>query len=867
MSAPTNYTVKAAEALQEALRAAASAGHPEVTPTHLLIALLMQEDGLAPRLLAKVDVPVAQLEGELRSDLDRLPAASGGSEPRPSRALRSVLDRAQALMPQFQDRYVSVEHLLMAVVGSTDHSAGQLLSRDGVTTDTLLRAIQDLRGSHRVTDDNPEAKYEALKNYGRDLTELARAGKLDPVIGRDEEIRRVMQVLTRRTKNNPVLIGEPGVGKTAVAEGLAQRIATGDIPEILKDRGIVSLDMGALIAGTKYRGEFEDRLKAVLKEVVNSDGEIILFIDEMHTLVGAGAAEGAMDAANLLKPALARGELRCVGATTLTEYRKHVEKDAALERRFQPVLVGEPTPEETIAILRGLKEKYEVHHGVRITDSALVAAATLSHRYIADRFLPDKAIDLVDEAASRLRIEIDSLPTEIDTLGRRALQLEIEKRALSGESDTPSRDRLAAIEAELGELNEQITGMKAHWQKEKDLIHRIRELKETVEATREAAEKAQRDGDLERAATLQYGTLVESSKELDEASAALHAHQAEYGTILSEEVSEEDIAHSVSRWTGIPVAKLLEGEKSKLLRMEDRLSRRVVGQDDAIAAVSAAVLRARAGIKDPNRPIGSFLFLGPTGVGKTELARAVAEFLFDDENAIVRIDMSEYMEKHAVSRMIGSPPGYVGHDEGGQLTEAVRRRPFSVILLDEIEKAHPDVFNVLLQLLDDGRLTDGKGRTVDFRNSVVIMTSNIASEVIHQLPESERQRMTDIVHERLGQHFRPEFINRVDEVLIFHRLLAEHMAQIVRIQLERLNALLADRRIRVEADDEAIQMLAQLGYDPDFGARPLKRTIQKQIQDPLAHLVLAGDVGDGQSVTLRAVNGALQLKPAEAPEA
>ncbi|MBD3853656.1 MAG: AAA family ATPase, partial [Acidobacteria bacterium] len=707
MNGQTQYTVKASEALQEAIKTATARGNPETTPTHLLLSLMQQEGGIAPRFLAKVGVPTGQFESELKQALDRLPTAEGGAEPQPSRSLRQVLEQAQKIAPQFQDQYVSVEHLLMAIVSVPDSAAARALAVHGVTQETLLAAIQELRGSHRVTDANPEDKYDALTNYGRDLTELARAGKLDPVIGRDEEIRRLMQVLTRRTKNNPVLIGEPGVGKTAVAEGLAQRIASGDVPEILKDRRLVSLDMGALIAGAKYRGEFEDRLKAVVKEVVDSGGEVILFIDELHTLVGAGAAEGAMDAANILKPALARGELRAIGATTLTEYRKYIEKDAALERRFQPVLVGEPSVEETIAILRGLKEKYEVHHGVRIADNALVAAAALSDRYITDRFLPDKAIDLMDEAASRLRIEIDSMPTEIDQLDRRALQLEIERRALSKEKDKASKERLSGIEEELAELKEQIAGLKAQWYKEKELISRLQELKEQIEETREAADRAERDGDLERAAQLRYGELVSLNQQLEEASDALKVHQDEHGTILAEEVAEEDIANSVARWTGIPVSRLLEGEKDKLLHMEERIGERVIGQEDAVTAVAAAVRRARAGLKDPNRPIGSFLFLGPTGVGKTEVARALADFLFDDERAMIRIDMSEYMEKHSVARMIGAPPGYVGYDEGGQLTEAVRRRPYSVLLLDEIEKAHPDVFNVLLQLLDEGRLTDG----------------------------------------------------------------------------------------------------------------------------------------------------------------
>jgi ATP-dependent Clp protease ATP-binding subunit ClpB len=861
MNGNTQYTLRATEALQSAFKTAAARGNPETTPTHLLSALVEQDEGVAGKVLAKVGASNQRLANELGAALDRLPSAEGGSDPQPSRSLRAVLDQATKLAPQFQDQYVSVEHLLLAVVAVTGSTAARILADLGVTHDNLLAAIQELRGSHRVTDENPEAKYEALKNYGRDLTELADAGKLDPVIGRDEEIRRIMQVLTRRTKNNPVLIGEPGVGKTAVAEGLAQRITDGDVPEILKRRRLVSLDMGALIAGAKYRGEFEDRLKAVLKEVVDSDGEIILFIDELHTLVGAGAAEGAMDAANLLKPALARGELRCIGATTLTEYRKHIEKDAALERRFQPVLVGEPSAEETIGILRGLKEKYEVHHGVRIADAALVAAATLSQRYITDRFLPDKAIDLVDEAASRLRIEIDSLPTEIDQLERRSVQLEIERRALAKEKDKASKERRTTLEAELAELKEKISGMKAHWHREKELITSIQELKEGLEETREAAERAERDGDLERAAQLRYGKLPEIEEELARASETLKNHQDEHGTMLAEEVGEEDIARTVSRWSGIPVSRLLEGEKEKLLHMEDRIEERVVGQDDAVRAVAAAVRRARAGLKDPNRPIGSFLFLGPTGVGKTELARALAEFLFDDERAMVRIDMSEYMEKHSVARMIGAPPGYVGHDEGGQLTEAIRRRPYSVVLLDEIEKANPDVFNVLLQMLDDGRLTDGKGRTVDFRNTVVIMTSNIASSVIQELPESERERMKTLVHAELKQHFRPEFLNRIDEVLVFHKLSAEHMEQIVHIQLARFNELLAQQGLRVEADNDAARMLARHGFDPDFGARPLKRAIQQLVQDPLANLVLAGEVGPDQAVRLEVEDGELVLRP------
>lgn len=866
MSTNNNYTVKATEAIQESFKLAAARGNPETIPSHLLLALLQQEGGLAPRLAEKVGVAASRLIQDVLEDLERLPSAQGAAEPHPSRDLREVLDQATKLAPQFQDEYISVEHLMMALASVPTSSAAQLMARHGLTRDALLQAIQELRGSHRVTDDNPEARYEALKNYGRDLTEMARAGKLDPVIGRDDEIRRVMQVLTRRTKNNPVLIGEPGVGKTAVVEGLAQRIASGDVPELLKNRRIVALDMGALIAGAKYRGEFEDRLKAVLKEVVDSAGEVILFIDEMHTLVGAGAAEGAVDAANLLKPALARGELRCVGATTLAEYRKHIEKDAALERRFQPVMVEEPSVEDTIAILRGLKEKYEVHHGVRITDGAIVAAATLSHRYIADRHLPDKAIDLIDEAASRLRIEIDSLPTEIDVLERRAVQLEIERHALANEDDTASRERRQAIEAELAEIQEKVSAMKAQWQQEKELIGTIRELKRQIDEAREAAERAERDGELEKAAQLRYGRLVELNQQLETASEELARHHREHGSMLSEEVTEEDIARVVSRWTGIPVAKLLEGEKAKLLTMEERLRQRVVGQDDAIAAVAAAVRRARAGLKDPNRPIGSFLFLGPTGVGKTELARALAEFLFDDEKAMIRLDMSEYMEKHSVARMIGAPPGYVGHDEGGQLTEAVRRRPYSVILLDEVEKAHPDVFNILLQILDDGRLTDSKGRTVDFRNTVIVMTSNIASHVIQELGEAQREEMKARVEAELKTHFRPEFLNRVDEVLIFHRLGAEHMKAITRIQLDRLNRLLEPRRIRIETSDAALELLSREGYDPDFGARPLKRAIQRLVQDPLSTMVLAGEVVEGDTVLLDVREGRLVLEPRHAEE-
>ena len=857
----SNYTLKAGEALGEAAALAANRGNPEFTGSHLLLALLQQKEGLVPRLVEKMGVPLGPLTQEVLRDLERYPTARGGGEPQPARELRDALNAAAKLAPQFQDEYVSVEHLFLALVGKSDSSAGQVLQRFGLTKDLVLRALQEVRGSHRVTDSDPESKLEALKRYGRNLVDLARSGKLDPVIGRDEEIRRVMQVLTRRTKNNPVLIGEPGVGKTAVAEGLAQRIAAGDVPELLRGRDIVALDMGALIAGTKFRGEFEDRLKAVIKEVVDSQGEVLLFIDEIHTLVGAGAAEGAIDAANLLKPALARGELRCIGATTLAEYRKHIEKDAALERRFQPVMVSEPSVEETVAILRGLKERYEVHHGVRITDAAIVAAAALSSRYITDRFLPDKAIDLIDEAASRLRIEIDSMPTEIDTLDRTSLKLEIEKRALAKERDAASRERLAEIEKLLAELKERIAAMKASWQREKELIERIRTLKGESETAREAADRAERDGDLERAAQLRYGELVRLNRELESATTALREHHGQHGSLLAEEVDEGAIAEVVARWTGIPVARLLEGEKAKLLEMEDRLRERVVGQDEAVVAVATAVRRARAGFKDPNRPVGSFLFLGPTGVGKTELARALAEYLFADERAMIRLDMSEYMEKHSVARMIGAPPGYVGHEEGGQLTEAVRRRPYSVVLLDEVEKAHPDVFNVLLQILDDGRLTDGKGRTVDFRNAVVIMTSNVASSAIQDYGEGQREQMLEAVRQELRRTFRPEFLNRVDETLVFHRLAPEHMRAIVDIQMRRLNELLAVRRLTLVADDAALEFLGRQGYDTDFGARPLKRVLQHLLQDPLARMVMAGEISDGDTVRITVEKGELRLLP------
>ena len=845
---PEKLTAKSREALLNATQAAREHNHGQVQPAHLALALLAQQEGIVYPVLDRLEARPVDLRRSIEEILDREPRVFGGNEAAASPDLNRVLTAADRHRDALRDDYLSVEHLLLALAEDSG-ATGDALHAQDLTATAILEALQVLRGNRRVTSDDPEATSNALEQYGRDLTADARQGKLDPVIGRDEEIRRVIQVLSRRTKNNPVLIGEPGVGKTAIVEGLARRIADGDVPEGLRTKRIISLDLASMVAGAKYRGEFEERLKAVLEEIRAGEGEIITFLDELHTLVGAGAAEGAMDASNMLKPMLARGELRLIGATTLDEYRKHIEKDAALERRFQPVVVEPPSVEDTIGILRGLKERYEIHHGVRITDSALVAAAVLSDRYITARFLPDKAIDLIDESASRLRIEIDSMPEEIDDLTRRRIQLEIEREALKKETDAAPVERLESVEQQIADLNEEIDGLTARWNLEKEVITSIQDLKEQIEGARTEAERAERDADLARAAELRYGTVATLQAQLEEQEAELERIHQE-GRMLSEEVTEQDVAEVVARWTGIPVTKLMEGETQKLIRLEEELHRRVVGQNHAVTAVANSVRRSRAGLSDPHRPSGSFLFLGPTGVGKTELARALAEFLFDDERAMVRIDMSEYMEKFSVSRMIGAPPGYVGYDEGGQLTEAVRRRPYSVVLLDEIEKAHSDVFNVLLQLLDDGRLTDGQGRTVDFSNVVLIMTSNLGSESIQ--PDLDFEMVEERVMAAVQAHFRPEFLNRIDEIIVFDRLTREDLRQIVEIQLQSLRNRLADRRIELMVSDEALDLLAEAGFDPVYGARPLKRTIQRELADPLAMRILSGEFSEGSTVKITA---------------
>ncbi|MGD9563551.1 MAG: ATP-dependent chaperone ClpB [Pyrinomonadaceae bacterium] len=849
------FTIRGQEAIQAAIGVAERNENQQVEPEHVLLAMLEQKEGVVRPILGKVGVNVAAVVSEIQAEIEKLPKVSGGQQYFSSRT-NTIFQDVQKIAEKMEDEYISTEHLLIAIAAEKTGEAGRILRSNGVTSEDVDKVVTDMRGGSHITDQNAEENFQALEKYAQDLTERARKGKLDPVIGRDDEIRRTIQILSRRTKNNPVLIGEPGVGKTAIVEGLAQRIVSGDVPETLKNKRLVSLDLGAMLAGAKYRGEFEDRLKAVLKEIEKAEGQIILFIDELHTLVGAGASEGAIDASNMLKPALARGTLRAVGATTLAEYQKYIEKDKALERRFQQVYIGEPTVEDTIAILRGLKERYELHHGVRVKDSAIVAAATLSNRYITDRFLPDKAIDLIDEAASKLRIEIDSMPQEIDILEREILQLEIERQALTRETDEKSKQRLDDIEKRIADLNEKSSAMKAKWQSEKEEIEKMRTLKEQLDEAKTELDRARQQGDLNKAAELQYGKIPEIEKLLETEQGRLEQLQSD-GVYLKEEVDEEDIAEVVAKWTGVPVSKMLEGEMQKLVQMEDKLRSRVIGQDEALEAVANAVRRARAGLQDPNRPVGSFIFLGPTGVGKTETARALAEFLFDDERAMVRLDMSEYMEKHAVARMIGAPPGYVGYDEGGQLTEAVRRRPYSVVLFDEIEKAHPDVFNVLLQILDDGRLTDSKGRVVDFKNTVLIMTSNLGSREIQaaaENPLADRDIRANVL-QVLRDHFKPEFLNRIDDIVVFEQLSREEIAKIIDVQLEKLRRNLEERGISIELDDKARELLTKEGYDSVYGARPLKRAIQTMVQNPLAVKLLKGEIASGQNVRVSADNG------------